>query len=436
VVRTNRVQNELEFLTFDVASGKSSVVYKEKDQYWINVVGAPVFLSNGNEFLWTSERDGGRQVYRYSVNGKRPRALTADTRINASIVCANEEDVFFTSETLGERRLFRAALDGSSAQAEPPHISKEGGTHRVTMDPACSHYVDTHSSATVPPETTLMAADGSELAILRPADMRALEELDLQPASRYLFRAPSGTLFQTRIIKPPNFDPSKKYPVIVQVYGGPHAQSVRNVWPGVTMDQVFANAGFVVWEMDNRGTWGQGHGFETPIHKHLGKVELEDQRAGVEYLISLGFVDRERIGVNGWSYGGFMTLNMMLNAPDLFKAGFAGAPVTDWLNYDSIYTERYMGLPKDNAEGYAQSSLIPRAKNLRGKLMIAHNIEDDNVLFQNTLQMIQALESEGKRFELSLYTQKTHGVNGADARQMESTMLDFFERSLLGQNAR
>jgi dipeptidyl-peptidase-4 len=182
--------------------------------------------------------------------------------------------------------------------------------------------------------------------------------------------------------------------------------------------------------MDNRGTAGRGHAFESAVFRNLGVQELADQREGIQYLVSLGFVDPRRIGVMGWSYGGFMTLNLMLNAPDLFHAGFAGAPVTNWLNYDTIYTERYMGVPKDNGEAYARTAMPAKAGALVGKLMIAHNFEDDNVLFQNTAQMIAALEGAGKRFELALYPQKTHGVSGASARQMESTMLDFFERSL------
>jgi len=216
----------------------------------------------------------------------------------------------------------------------------------------------------------------------------------------------------------------------VLVYGGPGAQGVRNAWAGVDLDQVFAHAGFVVWQMDNRGSTGRGHAFETPIFRKLGPVELADQVAGVDHLVSLGFVDRARIGIRGWSYGGFMTLNAMLNAPGVFKAGIAGAPVTDWRNYDTIYTERYMSLPKDNPDGYAMTALAPQAKNLKGSLMIAHNMEDDNVLFQNTTQMIDALEREGKRFEMQIYTQKTHAVTGAEAQQLNATMLDFFERNL------
>jgi dipeptidyl-peptidase-4 len=217
----------------------------------------------------------------------------------------------------------------------------------------------------------------------------------------------------------------------VNVYGGPHAQAVRNAWPGLSIDQVYAQKGYVVWQMDNRGTSGRGHAFETPVFRNLGAVELADQREGIEHLIAMGFVDAARIGVTGWSYGGFMTIGMLLNAGDVFRAGFAGAPVTNWLNYDTIYTERYMGLPKDNGPGYAATSLPPKAANLRGYLMIAHNVEDDNVLFQNTLQMISALEGAGKQFELALYPQKSHSVGGAAARQMEAAMLDFFERSLV-----
>jgi dipeptidyl-peptidase-4 len=268
------------------------------------------------------------------------------------------------------------------------------------------------------------------MATYRAADRRALDELDLRPTELVQFTGKDGTLFYGRLIKPAGFDPAKKYPVVVDVYGGPHVQSVRNTWPGVGMDQVFAQDGYVVWEMDNRGTSGRGHAFESAVFRNLGVQELADQREGIQYLISLGFVDARRIGVTGWSYGGFMTLNLMLNAPDVFHAGFAGAPVTNWLNYDTIYTERYMGVPKDSGEAYAQTAMPAKAGALVGKLMIAHNFEDDNVLFQNTAQMISALEAAGKRFELALYPQKTHGVNGAAARQMESTMLDFFERSL------
>jgi dipeptidyl-peptidase 4 len=205
---------------------------------------------------------------------------------------------------------------------------------------------------------------------------------------------------------------------------------VRNVWMGADLDQVLANEGFVIWQVDNRGSSGRGHAFETPVFQKLGSIELADQVAGVNYLVSLGFVDRARIGIRGWSYGGFMTLNALLNAPSVFRAGIAGAPVTDWHNYDTIYTERYMGLPQDNPDGYKNTALPMQAKNLKGKLMIAHNVEDDNVLFQNSIQMAGALERTGQPFEMQIYTQKTHAVTGLEARQLNAAVVDFFERTL------
>ena len=176
------------------------------------------------------------------------------------------------------------------------------------------------------------------------------------------------------------------------VYGGPGAQSVHNAWAGATWDQALAHRGFVIWQLDNRGSVGRGHAFETPLYRRFGEKELADQLDGVRWLIAQGFVDPARIGIYGWSYGGYMTLYSLLNAPDLFRAGIAGAPVTNWRNYDTIYTERYLGLPSENAEGYRLSSAVTYAGNLKAKLLIVHNIEDDNVLFQNTLQMTDALE--------------------------------------------
>ena len=219
--------------------------------------------------------------------------------------------------------------------------------------------------------------------------------------------------------------------MVVDVYGGPGVGlPVHNSWQGIGLDQVLAHKGYIVWQCENRGGTGRGHAFETAIYHHLGVAELADQVAGVKYLISLGIADPDRIGIHGWSYGGFMTVNALLNAPDVFKAGFAGAPVTSWMNYDTIYTERYMGLPKENPDGYRDTALPPKAQNLKGRLMLVHNFEDDNVLFQNSLQLTNALQLAGKQFEYMLYPQKTHGVTGAAARQMNQMMLDFFDRAL------
>lgn len=430
VARMNRIQNRLDFLLYAVASGESHTVYKESDSFWINIEGDPLFLKDGTRFLWTSERDGFRHLFLYSIDGGEPKQLTKGAWQVTDLLGVDETagEVYFRSTEASplERQLYSARLDGAGKR----RLTDAVGTHRISMAPGGKYFLDTYSNLSSPPEATLRNANGDALALYQPRDRRAIEWFDLQPTEIVTFKGKDGTVFYGRLIKPPNFDSAKKYPLLVDVYGGPHVQAVRDAWPGLGMDQVFAHAGYVVWEMGNRGSAGRGHAFETPLYRNLGAQELADQREGIAYLLSLGFIDSRRVGVNGWSYGGFMTLNLLLNASDLFHAGFAGAPVTNWLNYDTIYTERYMGVPNDNGEAYARTSLPSKAGNLVGKLMIAHNLEDDNVLFQNSLQMISALESAGKRFELSLYTQKTHSVTGAAARQMEATMLDFFERNL------
>jgi dipeptidyl-peptidase-4 len=214
------------------------------------------------------------------------------------------------------------------------------------------------------------------------------------------------------------------------VYGGPGAQSVRNSWSGATWDQALAQRGFVIWQMDNRGSKGRGHAFEAPIYHRMGKIELADQLEGIHHLVGQGFVDPARIGIYGWSYGGYMTLYSLLNAPDVFRAGIAGAPVTNWRNYDTIYTERYLGLPSENAEGYRAGSAVEYAEKLKAKLLMVHNIEDDNVLFQNSMQMAEAFEKSGKLFDMVVYPQKSHGVTGELRKQLLEKTTDFFEKNL------
>jgi dipeptidyl-peptidase-4 len=421
VVRTNRVQSKLELLAYDVESRKASPILEESDLYWVNVLDEPrfftanpisVYLKSGAHvyqgtpmFLWLSERDGFQHIYLYPETGGVPVQLTKGAWNVTSINGVNEAEgiIYFTP---GE------------------------GTHSIAMSPRAKYFLHSASSTTSPPRVTLHEGGGRELAVYRDADRRVMDQYNIVPTELGSFRGPDGSLLYTRLIKPVGFDPAKKYPGVVQVYGGPGAQGPRNSWYGADFDQVLANAGFVVWQVDNRGSAGRGHAFEIPLFRNMGPVELADQVAGVKQLVSMGFVDPARVGVRGWSYGGFMTLNALLNAPDTFKAGAAGAPVTNWRNYDTIYTERYMGLPEANADGYKNTALPQKASNLKGSLMILHNFEDDNVLFQNSLQMIDALERAGKQFDLVLYTQKTHGVTGPEARHVDAAMLGFFEKAL------
>jgi dipeptidyl-peptidase-4 len=428
----NRVQNKLEMLSIDVESREASTIFKESDPYWINLAGDIQFLEDGKRFLWTSQRDGGyRHIFLYTNDGKTVKQLTRGAWEVTAINGVDEKAgrLWYTSSepTPTERHLYSIGLDGSGKR----QLSAGNFTHNVSMAPNGAYYLDTYSSLSNPPRTTLHSGDGQEWSVYREADRTQADEYDIRPTEIVKFKGPDGSELYGRLIKPANFVAGKKYPVIVDVYGGPGVASpVRNAWSGVNLDQVWAHKGYVVWQCENRGIMGRGHNFETAIYHKLGITELADQVAGVKYLLSLGFADPARVGITGSSYGGFMTINALLNAPDVFKAGAGGAPVTSWINYDTIYTERYMGLPRENPDGYKETALPPHAGNLRGRLLIYHNFEDDNVLFQNTLQMTSALQQAGKQFELMVYPQKTHGVTGVYNRQLTQLLADFFERAL------
>lgn len=430
VVRLNRQQSRMELLAFNVATRRARKVLEEADPNWVNIPEEPVFVGGGAQFLWLSERDGFRHLYLHSASGERLRQLTSGPWQVTAVHAVNEVagTVYYTSTESSplERHGYVIGLNGEGKRA----LTAPNGTHSLMVGPLAKYFLDSASSLTSPTRVTLHAGDGREIAVYREADRRVVDQYEILPTELGSFRGPDDTLLYTRLIRPAAFDPRRKYPAVVLVYGGPGAQSVRNAWYGADLDQVLAHAGFVVWQVDNRGTAGRGHAFEVPVFGNLGVAELEDQVAGVRHLISMGFVDPERVGIRGWSYGGFMALNAMLNASETFRAGAAGAPVTDWRSYDTIYTERYMGLRDQNAEGYQNTALPPRAANLKGPLLLLHNFEDDNVLFQNTLQMIDALTRAGKRYEFVLYTQKTHGVTGLESQHLNAVLLEFFERNL------
>lgn len=430
VQRLNRIQNRLDLMLADAASGVASLLLREQDPYWINVNDDLRFLKDGKHFLWGSERDGFHHLYLNTIDGKASHQLTRGAWEVTSVAGVDEsaKAVYFvsTEESPLERHLHRVGFDGKQRR----RLTGEAGTHAISMSPGCEYYLDTASSFTTPSHRTIHTADGKQAAIYQEADNSVAEELDLRPTEIVKVKASDGALLYARLIKPAGFVAGKKYPMIVMIYGGPHAQTVRNSWSGATWDQALAARGFAIWQLDNRGSSGRGHRWESAVFRNLGAKELEDQKEGIRHLDSLGFVDTSRMGIYGWSYGGFMTLYSLLNAPDLFRAGIAGAPVTDWRNYDTIYTERYMGLPQDNAEGYKRSAPGQKAEGLKAKLLIVHNFGDDNVHFQNTLQMADALERAGKQFQMMVYPQKSHGVSGPVRKQMLEGMTEFFEKSL------
>jgi dipeptidyl-peptidase-4 len=424
--RLNRTQNRLDLGLADVRTGASKTLLTEEDSYWVNVNDDFQFLSRGRQFLWGSERDGYLHLYLYSMDDKHVQITKGEWEVT-QVVGVNEEtrEVFFvsTEQSPLERQLYRVRLDGKQKQ----RLSGGAGTHSISMSPTAEYYMDTASSLGTPPRRTLHESDGSQVAVYKEATQ---PDVEILPTEIVRIKATDGAQLFARMIKPAGFSPDKKYPVIVMIYGGPGVQAVRDTWGGAGFDQVLAQKGYLVWQLDNRGSAGRGHTWESQIYHETGAHELNDQLDGVRYLATLGFADMTRVGISGWSYGGYMTLYALANAPDKFKAGIAGAPVTDWRNYDSIYTERYMGLPDDNAEGYKRSSPQTKAAEITARLLILHNIEDDNVHFQNSLQMANALEREGKQFQMIVYPQKSHGVSGPLQKQMQQAMLDFFEKAL------
>jgi dipeptidyl-peptidase-4 len=428
IQRLNREQTVLDLLLADSVTGKSSTRLTEKDQYWINVTDDLHFFQDGKRFLWSSERSGYRHLYLFGLDGKQLAQLTRGEWEVSHVDGFDEAKgvVYFTATQKSpiERHLYRVALDGTGFA----RITKGDGMHSVSLSPNANLYLDTYSDATAPPRQDLYRLDGTKAATLNENKVEELAQYHLSPVEFSAVRTHDGATLNCFLIKPPHFDPARKYPVIVHTYGGPHVQVVLNAWGGPTFlwHQMMAQKGYIIFALDNRGSAGRGHVFEEPIHHRLGAQELSDQRDGVAWLQQQPWVDAARIGIWGWSYGGHMTLHAMFEAGDLFKVGFAGGPVTDWRFYDTIYTERYMGLPQKNSSGYKDCSPAEHAANLKGKLLIAHGTGDDNVHYSNTLTLVDDLIRNEKYVEVIAVPGRGHGVSDPPARKVVWTRLTQF----------
>jgi len=420
IQRLNRAQSRLDLLIADAATGKTRTVLTENDPNWINVSDDLYFLKDGKRFLWSSERSGYRHLYVFDVEGKQLAQLTRGDWEVSALDAVDEAKglVYFTATEKSplERQLYRVALNGTGFT----QLTRDAGTHAAAFAPNAAAFYDTYSNAATPQRQDLYRADGSRITAINENKVAELANYGLSPMEFLTVKSRDGVLLNASIIKPPDFTPQKKYPVLVYTYGGPHSQVVRNAWGGANFlwHQLMVQKGYIIFSLDNRGAVGHGHGFETPLHLRLGAQELSDQRDGVQYLKSLPYVDPNRIGIWGWSYGGHMTLHAMFEAGDDFKAGFAGGPVTDWRYYDSIYTERYLGLPQKNEKGYKDSSPVKYAAQLKGKLLIAHGSADDNVHYANTLAVIDELIEAGKYAEVLAFPGRGHGVSDPPARRV------------------
>jgi dipeptidyl-peptidase 4 len=444
IQRESRDQRRLDLLFADIATGQTRTILTETSKTWIDLHHELSFLKHSREFVWASSRDGFQHLYLYDYDGHLIRQLTAgnwivdDFRARATMgIDEKKRLIYFTAteRTPTERHLYSTSLD-----TPDPHrvhrITQDAGIHAITMAPDARVYVDNFTSVAHPSQVTLHAADGSVMATLlenrldaQHPDAPYLADNSL-PEFGTLTSADGQTLYY-RLFKPLHFDAAKRYPAIVDVYGGPGAQRVLNNWSGASFTQILTRAGYVVFQLDNRGSAFRGTAFQAPIHDRLSDAEVADQVQGARWLGSQSFVDPQRIGVWGWSYGGYMTLMLMVKAPDVFRAGVAGAPVTDWALYDTHYTERYLDRPQNNLEGYTSSSVLPFVKDLKGKLLVMHGMADDNVLFLNSTKLFRKLQDLGKPFDVMVYPGAKHGLlRQHDGRHAYATMLKFFENNL------
>ncbi len=412
----NRAQTELELVLADVADGKVTPLIRERDRHWINITNDLSFLKDTKGFLWTSERDGLRRIYRYGPHGRPKKILTGGDAEVERIVRVDEEGgwVYYTSNRdnpLGSD-LYRARLDGSGRE----RLTGGKGTHRVSMNKAGDAYVVRHSSLLQPPITSVHHL---------PSGKKTVAHRSASPAGYGLaeprmieLKTPDEALIRIQLLEPEAREAGHKHPLLVYVYGGPHAPTIRDRWGGrgrFLFHQYLTRKGYAVAMIDDRASSIRGHRYETALYRKYGPVAVMDYEAAVKHLAALDFIDKDRIGIWGWSGGGFSTC-LALTKSKSFRVGIAVAPVTDWKLYDSIYTERYMGLPSEEPQAYSQTSAVEGAKNLHGRLLLAHPTSDDNVHLQNTMKMVHALIQAGKPYDLLLYPGKTHSLYGGKER--------------------
>lgn len=433
----SRDQKSLELRRWDANSGEQSVLVKEESATWVNLNNDLRFLEGGKQFLWASERDGFKHLYLFSKDGSMIRQLTQGDWVVDEVVAidAHNQIVFFTGrkDTPLESHLYKVSLAGGEIEK----VTQQPGYHHISFAEDASIYIDTVSSVNQPPQVSLHRASGEQLTWLEENALNSEHPLypyasDLIEPEFGSFKTADGAELYYRLYKPRHL--KEKNPAIVYLYGGPHAQVVTNSWGGARglLMQYWASQGYVVFSIDNRGSNYRGKAFEDVLYQKMGSIEVEDQVAGAKFLAAMPFVDASRIGVHGHSYGGYMTLMSMFKAGDVFAAGVAGAPVTDWRLYDTHYTERYMGDPRQVDAAYTASSVFPYADGLKGPLMIVHGMADDNVLFSHSTKLYRHLQQLGKPFEVMDYPGEKHGISSTKAirQHYAQTVIDFFNRHL------
>jgi dipeptidyl-peptidase-4 len=431
----NRHQDNLDLIFVDGKTGTAKVVLNEKDKAYVDITDNLTFLKD-NSFIWTSEKDGFNHIYVYDKTGKLKNQVTKGNWEVVSYYGFDEKNktIFYQSVENGSinRDIYRIGLDGKNKT----RLSSQTGTNDATFSPNFQYYINKFSSTAIAPMYTLNDAKSGKAIqpIVENGDlMTKLKDYNLPTKEFFELTTAKGNKLNAWMIKPKDFDPSKKYPVLMYQYSGPGSQQVNNDWNNSDDYWYYSLAqnGYIVACVDGRGTGFKGAGFKKVTQLQLGKYEVEDQIDAAKVIGDYPYVDKTRIGIWGWSYGAFMSANCILKGSDIFKMAIAVAPVTNWRFYDSIYTERYMQTPQENASGYDDNSPINFASRLKGKFLLIHGSGDDNVHVQNSMQMMEALIQANKQFDSQIYPDKNHGIYGGKTRiQLYNKMTNFIQQNL------
>ena len=428
----NRHQNELDFVLADATSNTNKVLFTEKDNYYIDIHDNLTFLPDDN-FIWTSEKDGFNHIYIKGLDGSEQQITKGDWEVTSfDGVDSDKMELYYRSTEEGS--INRTLYVHNLFTGKKRKLSTQIGDNSIKFSDNFKYYLNSYSNANTAPYYTLHKSNGEQLKILEDnAEFNAkMKEFNLSKKEIFSIKTEEAEL-NAWMIKPPNFDSNKKYPLFMFLYGGPGSQQVKNSfgWTNYYWYQMLAQNGYIVACVDNRGTGGKGSEFKKMTYKELGKYELIDQINAAKYFGNLDYIDSKRIGIQGWSYGGYMSSLAITKGADIFSLAIAVAPVTNWRYYDNIYTERYMQTPQENANGYDENSPINHVDKLKGDYLLIHGSADDNVHVQNSMEMISALVKANKKFDLFIYPDKNHGIYGGNTRlHLYQKMTDFILKNL------
>ena len=427
IAELNRGQNDMSLNVYDAQTGIfMRTILNEKSNRWVEPEHAAFFPNKkSNNFVWISEKDGFNNLYYYSIEGKLIKQLTKNKFITRTILGSNPTgtEIYFMATGENPTNMLGYKVDLKGKQTL---ITKDQGIHTVVASTDGNWFFDEYSNHTTPSKSILYDNKLKGKTLLESTNKYA--DYQMGTSEIKTIKSADGTTdLYTRLIKPSNFDPSKKYPVLVYVYGGPHAQMITNSYlDGANLWMYWmAEQGYLVFTVDNRGSDNRGFAFESIVHGKLGVNEIDDQMKGVDYLKSLPYVDGNRLAVHGWSFGGFMTTSIMLRKPDAFKVGIAGGPVTDWKYYEVMYGERYMDTPAENQKGFDESNTLNYVNNLKGKLLLIHGTSDDVVVMQHNLALIKKFIEVGKQVDFFPYPMHKHNVQGKDRVHLMTKVLNY-----------